>query len=268
MEENNIAIFGSGKMAKEMTEFFSHYGKKIYLFTMRKDFEPDFFGVSKVFTYSSDDTKSLNNLKKCRFIIEASKESFDRKKEIFLCIKPYIDNNQIILVNSLVQSVTRLAMLMNYPENVAGIQFFSRIEEQEMVSIIKSDFIDEKTLNAIIEFVTAFEKKSSVIEESPGYIIAKVMIPFIVGSIRILEEKNQNVESIDKIIELGMNLDVGALKIADEMGLDIIKSCLDYLYNETKLLKYKPCKLLNDMVLFGFLGKKTGKGFYNYNKEV
>ena len=95
-------------------------------------------------------------------------------------------------------------------------------------------------------------------------IATKVVVLVIVEAIRILEEGDQTAEAIDKIVVLGMNLKKGPLQLADEIGLDVVKECLEQLYEETKLYKYRPCKLLNDMVYSGYLGCKAKRGFYQY----
>ncbi len=261
-----VVVFGSGYMALEISRELINYGLHIMLFIQQGSLNLTSEDIDKIDIIYDYDISLLepNDFSDVRYIIEASGEQYDNKVKIMNSLKRVVTDRHIIIVHTLAHSITLLASQAKFPQSVMGVQFVPRITKQEKIVAISTSMTSKDSLEAVKELSLAINKDIVFIEDSPGGIVGTALISFIIEAIRILEEGDLTAESIDKIVVLGMNLPKGPLQLADEIGLDTVKFCMEQLYNQTKLNKYRPSKRLNDMVFAGYLGCMSQRGFYQY----
>lgn|GEM_PF-2879339 len=268
-----IIIFGTGKMAEEIAEELIRNKYRVIFYTQRTDIEEINKVLSGKFMKNTSfevihyDEISLGEdkyIKNVSIIIEASKAENNRRLQILKLLSKVTTGSQIVITNTQVQSITYLASKYKYKESLLGIQFYSPVISMEVVGIVKSEISSENAVEKAKKLIFSIHKNPVVIDDSPGFVVGKIMVSLIIEAIRMVEEGIQTAECIDKIIVLGMNLKQGPLALADKIGLDIVKNSLDTLYYETKDPRYRPCKLLNDLVISNHLGVKTKRGIYSY----
>ncbi|MGY2171692.1 3-hydroxyacyl-CoA dehydrogenase family protein [Pseudomonas gingeri] len=197
-------------------------------------------------------------------IIEAISENIEEKKSIFTEIAKISSENMILASNTSSLSITELASLTEYPENVIGFHFFNPAPVMKLTEIIVGHLTSKSTLDKIILFSKILGKEPVVVNEAPGFIVNRMLIPMINEAIGMLAEGVATSEEIDKAMRYGANHPIGPLALADLIGNDVNLSIMETLYNETGDPKYRAHALLRKMVRANHLGRKTGKGFYNY----
>lgn len=219
----------------------------------------------KIFHYNNAIIDGVEELSEARYVIVITEENLDENIKILHMLSEIVSENTIIFTNTLGMTVGKLSREYKFPNRLCGIQLMSRIFAMENVGIVKTILTDEFAIIKAEEMINLINKNVVILPDRPGFVIGKVLLMFIVEAMRIVEQQIASHHDIDKIIRLGMNIPKGPLQIADDIGLDIVHSSLNYIYEETKDYKYRPCKLLNDMVITGNLGRKSNKGFYNYD---
>lgn len=210
-------------------------------------------------------TKNLNDFKEVELVIEAVVEKEDVKKEIFSKLDKITNNNVILASNTSSISITRLSKATNRPEKVIGMHFFNPVPVMKLVEVVKGFITSDETVNRIVEISKTLEKVPIVVKDFPGFISNRILMPLINEAIFALGEGIADKESIDNIMKLGMNHPMGPLQLADLIGLDVVLDILNVLYENFKDPKYRPAPLLIKMVEAGYLGRKTKKGFYEYD---
>ncbi|NLK44575.1 MAG: 3-hydroxybutyryl-CoA dehydrogenase [Tissierellia bacterium] len=209
-------------------------------------------------------TTSYDDLKDCDLIIEAISEDMDLKKEIFAKLDEICKEDAILATNTSSLSITEIANATNRPDKVIGMHFFNPVPVMKLVEIIKGIATSEETKNTIIETSKGLGKEPVEVEEAPGFVVNRILIPMINEAVGILADGIASAEDIDLAMKLGANHPIGPLALADLVGLDVCLAIMEVLYEEFGDSKYRPHPLLRKMVRGGLLGRKTKKGFFEY----
>lgn len=212
-------------------------------------------------------SRGYEDLIECDFILEAVSENFEHKEAVFQAISQYVGPDTIIASNTSSMSITQLAALLPYCENVVGLHFFNPAPVMKLTEVINGLTTSAKTTESAIEFARSLGKDPVTVNEAPGFIVNRMLIPMINEAIGILAEGVATAEEIDKAMRLGANHPLGPLALADLIGNDVNLSIMETLHSETGDPKYRAHPLLRKMVRANKLGRKTGAGFFNYQKD-
>lgn len=213
--------------------------------------------------YVSTDYKDFSG---CHILHEVVSEDIQIKASIISELGKFLGKDVIIASNTSSLSITELATFFSNPDRFIGMHFFNPAGLMQLVEIISGVSTSEETKLFVSEYANALDKVSVHVEEYPGFIVNRILIPMINEAIAILAESIADRDSIDLAMKLGANHPIGPLALSDLIGNDVVLSILDVLYKETGDQKYRPHPLLKKMVRAKMLGKKTSTGFYNYNK--
>jgi 3-hydroxybutyryl-CoA dehydrogenase len=203
----------------------------------------------------------------CDLVIEAATEKEAVKRKIFADLCPTLRSDAIIGTNTSSISVTRLAAATDRPERFIGIHFMNPVPVMQLVEIIRGIATEDPTFKAILDFVARLGKTATVAEDFPAFIVNRILLPMINEAIYVLYEGVGSVDSIDTAMRLGANHPMGPLQLADFIGLDTCLSIMQVLYDGLADSKYRPCPLLVKYVEAGWLGRKSGRGFYDYRGD-
>ena len=207
---------------------------------------------------------SYGGLSDCDLVIEAATEKEDVKRKIFTDLCPSLKPEALVASNTSSISITRLASATDRPEKFIGIHFMNPVPLMELVELIRGLATANATFETSKEFVTKLGKTIAVSEDFPAFIVNRILLPMINEAIYTLYENVGNVEGIDTAMKLGAHHPMGPLELADFIGLDTCLSVMQVLHEGLADSKYRPCPLLVKYVEAGWLGKKAGRGFYDY----
>jgi len=200
-------------------------------------------------------------------VIEAALEDETLKRSIFKELTPKLAPHTIIATNTSSISVTRLAAATDRPEKFIGLHFMNPVPVMQLVEVIRGIATDDATYQAALEIVKHIGKTAAYAEDFPAFIVNRILLPMINEAVYTLYEGVGNVEAIDTAMRLGANHPMGPLQLADFIGLDTCLAVMQVLYEGLADSKYRPCPLLVKYVEAGWLGRKTGRGFYDYRSE-
>lgn len=215
--------------------------------------------ISKL-VISDDFTKLFD----CEIIIEAVSENMDVKKITLDRINEYRNENSIVASNTSSYSITELATRLTNPEKFIGLHFFNPAPVMTLIEIVKGLTTDNDVIERMLEFSRFINKEPVVVNEAPGFIVNRMLIPMINEAVAIYAEGIAEMTEIDKAMKLGANHPIGPFALSDLIGNDVVLSILNTLYTETGDAKYRPHTLLKKYVRANRLGRKTRAGFYKY----
>jgi 3-hydroxyacyl-CoA dehydrogenase len=201
-------------------------------------------------------------------IIEAVPEKVEIKKSVFVETEKYAKKDAIMASNTSSISVTLIASATHRPEKFCGMHFFNPPQLMRLVEVIRGAETSDETVDAVVEAAKKMGKEPVVVKkDSPGFVVNRILIPALNEALYLVWEGVADRDEIDRAIRLGLNWPMGPLKLLDHVGLDTTLAILEVFQRELGDLKYKPCPLLTQMVKTGLLGRKNGKGFYDWKKR-
>ncbi|MEN0000973.1 MAG: 3-hydroxybutyryl-CoA dehydrogenase, partial [Pseudomonadota bacterium] len=209
----------------------------------------------------------LGALKNCDLAIEAASENENIKNAIFAELCPILKKEAIVATNTSSLSITRLAQKTDRPEQFMGIHFMNPVPVMKLVELVRGIATEDDTFQAGMAYVDTLGKIATISEDFPAFIVNRILIPMINEAIYTLYEGVGNVQSIDQSMKLGANHPMGPLELADFIGLDTCLAIMQVLHDGLADSKYRPCPLLVKYVEAGWLGRKTGRGFYDYRGD-
>ena len=209
-------------------------------------------------------TVDMKDLRDCDLIVEAAVENLGLKKKIFVELDNICPPNTILSTNTSCLSVIDVAAVTRRAEKVLGCHFFNPVPVMKLLELVKTIATSKETLDAAIEWGKSLGKTTIVAPDRPGFIVNRAYLPYMVEALEMYESGVASREDIDTGIQLGLNYPMGPLTLADLAGLDTILFVLDAIYAETRSPKFVAPVLLRKMVTAGLLGRKSGKGFYDY----
>jgi 3-hydroxybutyryl-CoA dehydrogenase len=212
-------------------------------------------------------TQLLDDLKDRELVIEAATEDEAVKKKLFQELCPRLSPTAMLATNTSSISVTRLGASTDRPERFIGLHFMNPVPVMQLVEVIRGIATDDKTFQTALDIVKHVGKTAAYAEDFPAFIVNRILLPMINEAVYTLYEGVGNVDAIDTAMRLGANHPMGPLQLADFIGLDTCLAVMQVLYEGLADSKYRPCPLLVKYVQAVWLGKKTGRGFYDYRGE-
>lgn len=209
-------------------------------------------------------TTDMNLAADCDLVVEAAIENMEIKKEIFAELDGICKKEAILASNTSSLSITEVASATSRPDKVIGMHFFNPAPVMKLVEIIRGMATSQETFDAVKNLSLEIGKEPVEVKEAPGFVVNRILIPMINEASFILQEGIASVEDIDTAMKFGANHPMGPLALGDLIGLDVCLAIMDVLYNETGDNKYRASSTLRKYVRAGWLGRKSGRGFYNY----
>ena len=280
---NNIAVIGSGTMGNGIAHTFAQFGYKVNLIDISKaalDKGIEIISknldrqIAKATITEQDKINTLSNIntftsieegvKNIELVIEAATENIDLKLKIFADLDKYTNQDVILASNTSSISITKIASVTSRPEKVIGMHFMNPVPVMKLVEIIRGYSTSDEVTNSIMELSKKLNKVPVEVNDYPGFVANRILMPMINEAIYTLYEGVAGVEEIDTVMKLGMAHPMGPLQLADFIGLDVCLAILEVLHNGFGNPKYAPCPLLVNMVVAGKKGVKSGEGFYSW----
>ncbi|RED38528.1 3-hydroxybutyryl-CoA dehydrogenase [Winogradskyella eximia] len=282
----NIAVIGAGTMGNGIAHTFAQSGFNVQLIdiseaslkrgmdTISRNLDRM---VAKEKISEADKSETLGNIKtftsteegvkNADLVVEAATENIDLKLKIFKQLDEVCGENTILSTNTSSISITQIAALTSRPEKVIGMHFMNPVPIMKLVEIIRGYSTSDEVTSTIMELSKTLGKVPTEVNDYPGFVANRILMPMINESIETLYNGVAGVEEIDTVMKLGMAHPMGPLQLADFIGLDVCLSILNVMYDGFKNPKYAPCPLLVNMVMAGKLGVKSGEGFYDYSES-
>jgi 3-hydroxybutyryl-CoA dehydrogenase len=209
-------------------------------------------------------TTDYASLSGCDLIVEAATENVELKLAILRQVEARASKDAIIASNTSSISITALAAVVSSPERFLGMHFFNPVPMMALVELIRGLQTGDATVAAAEGFARRLGKSPIVVKNSPGFVVNRILCPMINEAVFALQEGLASAQAIDEGMKLGCNHPIGPLALADMIGLDVLLAVMDVFYADFNDPKYRPATLLKDMVAAGYLGRKSGRGFYSY----
>jgi len=278
-----VGVIGCGQMGSGITQVCSQAGYQVIVSEVNHEFLNK--GISSIDTYLSRSvqrekitqqekedilsrirgTTDMGDLHNCDIVLEAAIEDIKLKKEVFQEIDGICPQNTILATNTSCLSVTEIAAATQRPDRVLGLHFFNPVPVMKLLELIKTAATSEETVNTSKKFGESLDKSVVIVQDSPGFIVNRLMTPQLLNAINLLESGIATREDIDTGMTQGLNSPMGPLALADLIGLDTLLYIANGIYEDLKDSQYVAPPLLKNMVSSGQLGRKTGKGFYEYS---
>jgi 3-hydroxybutyryl-CoA dehydrogenase len=209
-------------------------------------------------------TTDYASLSDAELVVEAATENLQIKLNILRQIEKAVSAHTVIATNTSSLSITQLAAVLRYPERFIGVHFFNPVPVMSLVELIRGLQTSDATHSACVEFAQKVGKTAITVKNSPGFVVNRILCPMLNEAILVLQEGLATAEEIDLGMKLGCNHPIGPLTLADLVGLDTLLAVINVFYEDFNDPKYRPALLLKEMVAAGWLGKKSGRGFYRY----
>jgi len=277
-----VGILGAGTMGHGIAQVLIRSGYTVFLHDLSQQFLDSGAGriakglnrdVEKNRLTDEEREKALSrlttttrvaDLAAADFIVEAVTENLEVKAGAFRAIEPHCGQGVIFASNTSSISITRLAAATERPDRFIGLHFFNPVPVMKLVEIVPGLATSQETLEAAERLATSAGKTPVRVNDYPGFISNRLLMPMINEAVYCLMESVADAKGIDNVMKLGMNHPMGPLELADLIGLDVCLDIMKVLYESFRDSKYRPCPLLEKMVNAGRLGRKTGRGFYEY----
>ena len=282
----NVAVIGAGTMGNGIAHTFAQKGFKVSLIDIsEKGLEK---GINTISTNldrmiarekitANDKQNTLDNITSftdmkqgiagVELVVEAATENVDLKLNIFKQLNELCSEDVILATNTSSISITQIGAVVNAPQRVIGMHFMNPVPIMKLVEIIRGYNTSDEVTKTIMDLSLALGKTPTEVNDYPGFVANRILMPMINESIETLYNGVAGVEEIDTVMKLGMAHPMGPLQLADFIGLDVCLSILNVMYEGFKNPKYAPCPLLVNMVMAGKLGVKSGEGFYDYSES-
>jgi len=277
-----VGVVGSGTMGHGIAQILVRSGYTVILHDVSQQFLDS--GAARITKGLKRDVekdrltteeceKALNRLKTTMrvadlggadFIIEAVTENLEVKAGVFRAIEPHCGPGVIFASNTSSISITRLAATTQRPDRFVGVHFFNPVPVMKLVEVVPGLATSPETVEAAEQLAASAGKTPVRVNDSPGFVANRLLMPMINEAVYCLMESVADAKGIDEVMKLGMNHPMGPLELADLIGLDVCLDIMEVLYDSFRDSKYRPCPLLEKMVNAGRLGRKTGRGFYEY----
>ncbi|MFZ1685307.1 MAG: 3-hydroxyacyl-CoA dehydrogenase NAD-binding domain-containing protein [Candidatus Zixiibacteriota bacterium] len=285
MAKPKIVILGAGIMGQGLAEAIATAGQEVTLIDRTTklaergvkrisesiDREIKRWGLTKsdkkailARIYPSSD---LSTAEEAEIVLEAVYEDLASKRALFEKLDNICGPEAIYVTNTATISISEIAEATARPERVIGMHFLNPVTKVPLVEIVKGLKTDDATFKKAVDFADQLEKKWITVNEYPGYVTTRIIVPLLNEAMHVLMEGVASAEDIDEAMKLGFGFNVGPLALADMMGLDVVMSWMMNLLGELSDHKYNPCPLLRKLVRAGHLGVKSGKGFFEYDAE-
>lgn len=212
-------------------------------------------------------TVKLEDLADCDIVIEAIVENLEEKKRIFSALDEVVKKDALFASNTSSLTMTQIAMFTHRPDQVVGLHFFNPVPVMKLVEVVRTLLTSEDTYELAFEFARSLGKEPIAASDNSGFIVNRLLVPYLLDAIRALEEGVGSVEDIDKGMQLGCGYPMGPFTLLDFVGLDTTYYIANIMFEEYREKRFAPPPLLKQMVTAGRLGKKSGRGFYDYGKK-